>query len=110
MVIKKVDVAQRDEQLLVNEVRALSSVNHFNVIGVHDQYLKGKTLWIVMDTMDVSASEVVQVNRLSEIHVAVLQREVCRGLEFLHRKGIIHRDVRCSHLLLNTLGHVKLGE
>lgn len=110
VVIREVDLSQREERLLVNEVRALSSSNNFNIIGAHEPCIKANTLWVVMDFMDVSASDVVKANMLTETHVAVLSRETCQALEFLHRKGIIHRDVKCSHILVNQQGHVKLGK
>jgi NIMA (never in mitosis gene a)-related kinase len=34
--------------------------------------------------------------------------ELGQGLIFLHRKGIVHRDVKCQNIMLTGSGHVKL--
>ena len=39
-------------------------------------------------------------------NVSRLAIEVARGLEYAHRKGVIHRDVKPSNLLLDALGHI----
>ena len=33
-----------------------------------------------------------------------------RGLEYLHFKRKIHRDIKAGNILLNLEGHAKLGE
>lgn len=110
VIIKKVALSQRDEQSLVNEVRALSSANDFNIIRAHRPFLDASSLWIVMERVDVSTTEVIRANILTETHVALISRESCSGLAFLHAKGIIHRDLRSAHILINLNGEVKLGE
>ncbi len=42
--------------------------------------------------------------------MAFVLREVLNGLKYLHSKGIVHRSIRCSHILLNDNGDaVKLS-
>ena len=34
--------------------------------------------------------------------------QVCRGLSFVHKNGIVHRDIKSANLLIDTEGHVRI--
>jgi len=46
---------------------------------------------------------------LSEQQIAVVTRDVCSALEFLHSQLVIHRDLKAGNILLTDDGCVKLG-
>lgn len=46
---------------------------------------------------------------LPEIIVCLILRDVLFGLEYMHRKGYIHRSIRASHILLNQTKAVLCG-
>ena len=47
---------------------------------------------------------------LNEIQIAYVCREMCRGLQFLHSRRVIHRDLKAGNVLATMTGGVKLGE
>lgn len=97
-------------QSVLNEVGALAlSANHVNIIQSCKPYSYATSLWIITEYMDISAAELIQTETLSEGLVAFLSQQCCSGLEFLHRKGIIRRNVQAAHIFLNRRGQVKLG-
>ena len=46
---------------------------------------------------------------LNEDQIRFICREMCEGLDFIHRHRVIHRDLKAGNVLLTMDGEVKLG-
>lgn len=43
-------------------------------------------------------------------HLKSLCHQMLAGLAYLHRKGVIHRDIKGSNILINNRGELKLAD
>ena len=47
---------------------------------------------------------------LSDPTIAMICRQVLKALEYLHKQGVIHRDIKSDSILLTHEGDVKLSD
>lgn len=110
--VKKMNLRrQQRRELLFNEVILMRDHPHENIVHFHDSYLVQDELWVVMEYLDGGAlTNIVQRTSLQENQIAAVLRSCLKALEFLHSKGVIHRDIKSDSILLTTDGKVKLSD
>ncbi|WVQ83980.1 hypothetical protein IAT38_006125 [Cryptococcus sp. DSM 104549] len=111
--IKQMDLAQQPrKELIVNEIIVMKESQHPNVVNFLDAFLvRSSELWVVMEYMEGGAlTDVIENNKLSEGQISAICLETCRGLQHLHSRSIIHRDIKSDNLLMNAHGEVKITD
>ncbi|KAJ2506244.1 Protein kinase [Coemansia sp. RSA 2052] len=111
--IKQMDLAKQPrKELLVNEILVMKESSHPNIVNYIESFLLNSSdLWVVMEYMEGGAlTDVIDNNKMSEVQIATVCREVCRGLSHLHMQDIIHRDIKSDNVLLGEDGQVKITD
>ncbi|KAG8962046.1 signal transducing kinase of the PAK, partial [Tulasnella sp. 408] len=110
--IKQMDLDKSPKKdLIVNEILAMRSSRHPNIVYCIDLFLHKSELWVVMDYMeDGSLTDVVPNNSMTEGQIVAVSREACRGLAHLRRHDVIHRDIKSDSVLLSLQGDIKLTD
>ena len=59
-----------------------------------------------------SVSDIMRLRKktLTEEEIATILRDTLLGLEYLHKRRKIHRDIKAGNILLNQEGHAKLAD
>lgn len=98
---------------LVKEGQRLKQATHKNVVNVL-HVLESETSDAVHLVMEFCSGGSLQApyekGPMTLRHVRKVATDVCFGLQALHARGMLHRDIKPGNLLLNSSGITKLGD
>jgi tetratricopeptide (TPR) repeat protein len=110
---EKLDDASRVR--VSREAKAMGKLgDHPNIVTIYDIGQEGDQPYVVLPLMpggDVEGLiEKAPEHRLPIEQAIKIIREVCKGLEHAHAKGIIHRDIKPGNVWLSGDGTAKVGD
>ncbi|XP_014259773.1 serine/threonine-protein kinase 3 isoform X2 [Cimex lectularius] len=112
LAIKQVPV-DTDLQEIIKEISIMQQCDSPYVVKYYGSYFKNTDLWIVMEYCGAgSVSDIMRLRKktLTEDEIATILCDTLKGLEYLHLRRKIHRDIKAGNILLNTEGHAKLAD
>ncbi|CAN4127139.1 unnamed protein product [Withania somnifera] len=96
------------------EAQTMSLIDHPNVIKSFCSFVVESYLWVVMPFMAEGSClhlmKIAYPDGFEESAICSMLKETLKALEYLHRHGHIHRDVKAGNILLDANGAVKLGD
>lgn len=112
MAVKVLDVDKQEEEIkdIQQEVSFLLSLKNCpNVTHYYSLILEGTKLWIIMEyCAGGSLRSLLKPGRLEERYVGIITRELLIALSFIHKAGVIHRDIKAANVLITKEGNVQL--
>jgi serine/threonine-protein kinase len=93
-----------------NEARAAGLLNHPNIVTIYDAGEQDGNFYIAMEFMEgTTLQEMLAEKRIVTAEEAIhLSREICKGLDYAHAHGVVHRDVKPANIMITTRGAVKI--
>ncbi|KAH8513175.1 hypothetical protein H0E87_006460 [Populus deltoides] len=96
------------------EAQTMSLIDHPNLIRAYCSFVVDHNLWVVMPFMAEGSClhlmKIAYSDGFEEPAIGSILKETLKALEYLHRQGHIHRDVKAGNILLDTNGDVKLAD
>ena len=102
--------ADADQQRRLElEARATGSLNHPNILAIHDVGVQDGLLYIVEELLDgTTLREVIAHGAVSPRKAVEYGRAIASGLAAAHARGVIHRDIKPENVMVTADGHVKI--
>ncbi len=97
-------------QRFYREARAAGSLQHPNIVTVYEMREEAGTPFIAMEYLEGESLEEI-ISRRAQLSLAQKLGylvQVCRALDYAHRRGVVHRDIKPGNIVVTTEGTVKV--
>jgi len=94
---------QRLRDRLIREAQSAGRLSHRNIVTIYDVLEEDGVAHVFMEFVNGPSLEKMMAGYTLPDKVALLHfiREIASGLDYAHRKGIVHRDIKPGNLMLH---------
>src|SRR5262245_41607810 len=95
-----------------SEVRLARQIAHPYVCRVYDIGEADGVPFLTMEFVDGEdlASLLRRIQHLRAVKAAEISYEICRGLQAIHERGVLHRDLKPGNIMIDGRGHVRITD
>lgn len=96
----------------IREVSLLRDLRHANIVTLHDIVHTERLLTLVFEYVDRDLKQYLDdCHEMISMHnVKLFLVQLLRGLNYCHRRRVLHRDLKPQNLLINEKGELKLAD
>lgn len=91
----------------LNEARALASLTHPNVVGVHQVFEDNDTAYMVLDYIrGYDLLEIIDEKRadLTPDQIVTIATKLVSAIDYIHSNGLLHCDISPDNIFINEQG------
>lgn len=96
----------------VHEAQYAGKLNHPGIVTIFDAEEVNGISYIAMEFVDGKTLEQIieNDNDMPVSRMIEIMTEICDGLSYAHKNGVVHRDIKPSNIIITTDGHAKITD
>ena len=95
----------------IQEARIIAQLEHKNILPVYDFGDEEGVSYMAMRYLEGgSLQDILSQGQLSFTDIADIMSQICEGLDYAHRQGIVHRDVKPSNIMVDSEGAIYITD
>lgn len=116
--VKKIKLGSKEDardginRTALREIKLLQELHHENVIHLLDVYGHRSNVSLVFELVSTDLEVIIKDTKiiLTPANIKSYMVQTLRGLEYLHKNWIMHRDLKPNNLLVNKDGVLKVAD
>jgi CTD kinase subunit alpha len=96
----------------VREIKLLQSLKHQNIVKLQEVMVEKNDCFMVFEYLSHDLTGLLNHPsfKLEAAHKKHLAKQLFEGLDYLHRRGVLHRDIKAANILVSNDGQLKLAD
>jgi eukaryotic-like serine/threonine-protein kinase len=95
--------------LFVAEAKVTVSLTHANIVPIYELGMVDGTYFLALEYIDgPPLREIIEQGPVSPFLAGYIVEQVLRGLDYAHRRGVVHRDLSAANVMVSRDGEVKI--
>jgi len=96
----------------VREIKLLQSLKHDNIVSLQEVMVEKNDCFMVFEYLSHDLTGLLNhpTFKLEHSHKKHLAKQLFEGLDYLHRRGVLHRDIKAANILVSNTGQLKLAD
>lgn len=95
-------------QRWLSELNHLLSLRHPNVTYVYDSFEYRDTFYLIIERCAANLSQWTSIR--GEAWLPYVARDLLQGIDFIHSRGYVHKDIHAGNVMVRYLGEQRAGE
>lgn len=96
----------------IREIKLLQSLDHTNIVALQEVMVENNDCFMVFEYLQHDLTGLLNhpTFTLTDAHKKDLARQMFEGLDYLHRRGVLHRDIKAANILVSKTGQLKFAD
>lgn len=96
----------------IREIKLLQSLNHVNIVALQEVMVERNDCFMVFEYLEHDLTGLINHPSftLTPAHKKHLAKQFFESLEYLHHRGVLHRDIKAANILISKTGDLKLAD